>query len=183
MLAAMEKNPSKAGKEGAPPVLAWVVVRRGEAAAKCTIRPLRGTPGLVFLRYPPPQPVSAADFPDALLLAPGAPALSAADAGRPLLLLDASWRHARSMARAYPGIETRSIPPGWRTAYPRHSKVTEDPAEGLATVEALHAALAITGHRDDSLLARYRWAEEFLRLNAALLLACPLGGRTGIKGA
>lgn len=173
MLAGMEEHPKE---DGGASVRAWIVVRRGEEAAKCTIRPLRGTPGLVFLRYPPPGPVVAGDFPGALLLAPGAPALLAADTGRPLLLLDASWRHARSMARAYPGIETRSIPPGWRTAYPRHSKVSEDPAEGLATVEALHAALAITGRRDDSLLAHYRWAEDYLRLNAALLLACPQGG-------
>ena len=163
-------------EDAAPPVLAWVAVRRGEAASKCTIRPLRGRPGLVFLRYPPPAPVAAGDFPGALLLTPGAPPLSAADAGRPLLLLDVSWRHARSMARAYPGIETRSIPPGWRTAYPRRSKVSEDPAEGLATVEALHAALAVTGRRDDTLLAHYRWAADFLRLNADLLLACPPGG-------
>ena len=176
MLADMEEPSGKTMVKDNTSVLAWVVVRRGEAAAKCTIRPWRGRPGLVFLRYPPPGPVSPGDFPGALLLAPGAPALSAMDAGRPLLLLDASWRHARGMARAYPGIETRSIPPGWRTAYPRHSKVSEDPAEGLATVEALYAALAVTGHRDDSLLAHYRWAKEFLQLNAALLLACPRGG-------
>ena len=155
-------------------VRAWIVVRRGEAASKCTIRPLRGTPGLVFLRYPPPSPVSPADFPGAVLLAPGAPPLSLADASRPLLLLDASWRHARTMAKAYPGLETRSIPPGWRTAYPRRSKVSEDPADGLATVEALHAALAVTARRDDTLLAHYPWADAYLALNASLLAACPV---------
>lgn len=166
-----------------PPPLAWIVVRRGEAASKCTIRPLRGTPGLVFLRYPPPRPATPADFPDALLLAPGAPPLTAADATRPLLLLDASWRHARTMAKAYPGLETRSIPPGWRTAYPRHSKVSDDPADGLATVEALHAALALTGRRDDTLLARYPWAADYLRLNAPLLADCPADNRCGQSGA
>ena len=51
------------------PLRAWIVVRRGEAASKCTIRPLRGTPGLEFLRYPLAAPC---DFPGALLLAPGA---------------------------------------------------------------------------------------------------------------
>ena len=106
-------------------------------------------------------------------MAPGAPPLTAADASRPLLLLDASWRHALTMAKAYPGLETRSIPPGWRTAYPRHSKVTDDPADGLATIEALHAALALTGRRDDTLLARYPWAADYLRLNVPLLAACP----------
>ena len=152
------------------PLSAWIVIRRGEAASKCTIRPLRGTPGLEFIRYPLSAP---RDFPNALLLAPGAPPLTAADASRPLLLLDASWRHARTMARAFPALETRSIPPGWRTAYPRHSKVSEDPAEGLATVEALHAALALTGRRDDTLLAHYRWSSDYLRFNAPLLAACP----------
>ena len=160
----------------AVPPLAWIVIRRGESAAKCSIRPLRGTPGLVFLRYPPPCPVTPDDFASALLLVPGAPPLSPADASHPLLLLDASWRHARAMARAYPGLEPRSIPPGWRTAYPRHSKVSDDPSGGLATVEALHAALALTGRRDDTLLSHYLWAADYLALNAPLLAACP-GGR------
>ena len=96
-----------------------IVVRRGEDPAKCTVRPLRGTPGLEFRPYPLR---AKPDLSRHLLLAPDAPPLTLADAGRPLLLLDASWRHAGTMRRAVEPVEARSIPPGWQTAYPRRSK-------------------------------------------------------------
>ena len=147
-----------------------IIVRRGEDPAKCTVRPLRGSPGLDFLPYPlRPTP----DLSRHLLLAPDAPPLTPADAGRPLLLLDASWRHAAKMRKAVEPVETRSIPPGWRTAYPRRSKIHEDPDTGLATVEALFAALCILGCRDDALLRFYPWRDAFLDLNRGLL---PPGG-------
>jgi len=143
-----------------PPVL--IIIRRGEDPQKCTVRPLRGTPGLDFLPYPLRQ---KPDLSGHLLLAPDAPPLSPADAGRPLLLLDASWRHAAAMRRAVEPVESRSIPPGWRTAYPRRSKIHADPEAGLATVEALYAALCTLGIRDDRLLRAYPWREAFLALN------------------
>lgn len=139
-----------------------IVVRRGEDPAKCTVRPLRGSPGLDFLPYPLRQ---KPDLSRHLLLAPDAPPLSPADAGRPLLLLDASWRHAAKMRKAVGPVETRSIPPGWRTAYPRRSKTHADPDTGLATIEALYAALCVLGCRDDSLLRFYLWRDAFLELN------------------
>ncbi len=145
-----------------PPVL--IIVRRGEDPRKCTVRPLRGTPGLVFLPYPLRARPGLARH---LLLAPDAPPLSAADAGRPLLLLDASWRHAAAMRRAVEPVEARSIPPGWQTAYPRRSKTHADPETGLATVEALYAALCTLGLRDDALLRFYPWRAAFLDLNRA----------------
>ena len=145
---------------------ALIVVRRRENRVKCTIQPLRGTPGLEFVNYPlRVQP----DFSRHLLLAPDAPPLSRADAERPLLLLDGSWRHAAQMRKAIGSVEARSIPCAWRTAYPRHSKILADPDAGLATVEALFAAYCILGHRDDSLLHLYAWREKFLELNHALL--------------
>ncbi len=144
----------------APPVL--ILVRRGEDPRKCTVRPLRGDPGLDFLPYPLRQ---RPDLSLHLLLAPDAPPLTPADAGRPLLLLDASWRHAATMRRAVEPVEARSIPPGWRTAYPRRSKIHDDPGTGLATVEALFAALCTLGFRDDSLLRFYPWRDAFLDLN------------------
>ncbi len=143
-----------------PPVL--IVVRRGEDPAQCTVRPLRGTPGLDFLPYPLRR---KPDLSRHLLLAPDAPPLSPADAGRPLLLLDASWRHAAKMRKAVEPVEARSIPPGWQTAYPRRSKIHEDPEAGLATVEALFAALCTLGVRDDTLLRFYLWRDVFLELN------------------
>ena len=146
------------------PVL--IVVRRGEDPAKCTVRPLRGMPGLEFLPYPLRQ---KPDLSRHLLLAPDAPPLTAADAGRPLLLLDASWRHAAKMRQAVEPVEARSIPPGWQTAYPRRSKTHADPDAGLATVEALFAARCVLGCRDDALLRFYPWRAAFLELNRALV--------------
>jgi pre-rRNA-processing protein TSR3 len=144
-----------------PPVL--ILVRRGEDPRKCTVRPLRGTPGLDFLPYPLRL---RPDLSRHLLLAPDAPPLSPADAGRPLLLLDASWRHAVKMRKAVEPVETRSIPPGWQSAYPRRSKIHEDPDTGLATVEALFAALCTLGFRNDALLRFYPWRNQFLELNS-----------------
>lgn len=146
------------------PVL--ILVRRGEDPAKCTVRPLRGTPELEFLPYPLRQKPDLSRY---LLLAPDAPPLTLADAARPLLLLDASWRHAAKMRRAVEPIEARSIPPGWKTAYPRRSKIHADPETGLATVEALFAARCTLGFRDDSLLRCYPWRDAFLALNCDLL--------------
>lgn len=148
----------------APPVL--IVVRRGEDPAKCTVRPLRGTPGLDFLSYPLRQ---KPDLSRHLLLAPGAPPLSPADAGRPLLFLDASWRHADKMNKSVEPVESRAIPSGWHTAYPRRSKIHADPDTGLATVEALYAAFCVLGFRDDSLLRFYPWRGAFLELNRNLI--------------
>ena len=145
-----------------------IIVRRGEDPAKCTVRPLRGTPGLDFLPYPLRQ---KPDLSRHRLLAPGAPPLTSADADRPLLRLDASWRHAGKMRQAVEPVEARSIPPGWQTAYPRRSKIHADPDTGLATVEALYAALCLLGQRDDSLLRFYRWRESFLELNRSRIHA------------
>ena len=43
-------------------------------------------------------------------------------------------------------LALRSLPAEVETAYPRRSKVFEDPAGGLATIEAIFAALAIRSH-------------------------------------
>lgn len=143
-----------------------ILIRRGEDSHKCSVRPLRGTPGLEFLPYPLRR---NPDLSRHLLLAPDGPPLSRADAGRPLLLLDASWRHAARMRRTIEPIETRSIPTGWQTAYPRRSKTHLDPEAGLATIEALYAAFCTLGFRNDTLLRFYPWREAFLALNQALL--------------
>ena len=90
--------------------------------------------------------------------------LSAADAGRGLLLLDGSWNWARKMTRAFEAVPPRSLH-GYRTAYPRVSKQGTDPGHGLATVEALFLAYHILGRPTAGLLDHYRWAEEFLQLN------------------
>lgn len=144
-----------------------VIIRRGENRASCTILPLRGTRGLDFLLYPLRK---IPDLSRHLLLAPDAPPLTIADAGRPLLLLDANWHQAAKMRNAVEPVEARSIPQGWQTAYPRRSKIHTDPGNGLATVEALFAARCILGRRDNSILRLYHWRDTFLTINRSLLV-------------
>jgi ribosome biogenesis protein Tsr3 len=113
-----------------------------------------------------------------ILLEVGAPALSVEDrlvlASGPLILLDATWARIpklRTRIAFRPGarIERRSLPDWVQTAYPRVSKLREDPPAGLASVEALHAAAAILGEPVPDLLDAYRWRAEFLARNPRLL--------------
>jgi rRNA small subunit aminocarboxypropyltransferase len=175
-----DQEPSTPGANATRLIMAFpptVIARDGrENQKKCTIVPLRGRHDLVFLSHPANlQTPSRTDFKSVppidlngyVRLAPAGPELSPADAGSGLLLLDGSWRRAEAMIRAYQHIPPRSLT-GYRTAYPRVSKRGTDPANGLATVEALFLAYHILGRPTVGLLDHYRWAEEFLRLNNLL---------------
>jgi pre-rRNA-processing protein TSR3 len=140
-----------------------VIVRHShENPRKCSVLPLRGRPDLVFLGYPVKQRPALEGY---IRLAAEGPELSAADAGCGLLLLDGSWRWAEAMTRDFADVPPRSLH-GWRTAYPRMSKRGTDPANGLASVEALFVAYHLLGRPTTGLLDHYRWAEEFLHINA-----------------
>ena len=103
-----------------------------------------------------------------VLLHPEGQRLSAADAGHGLLLIDCSWRRLPVLLRAVDGAPApRSLPP-LVSAYPRRSRLFLDPAQGLASIEALVAALAILGDPRPELLDDYRWRDEFLSANPAL---------------
>lgn len=139
-----------------------VIVRHShENPRKCSVLPLRGRPDVVFLSYPVTERPSLAGY---VRLAAEGPELSPEDGDRGLLLLDGSWRWAGKMTRDFLDVPPRALS-GWRTAYPRTSKLGADPANGLASVEALVAAFHILGRPTEGLLAHYRWAEEFLRAN------------------
>lgn len=139
-----------------------VIVRHPhENPRKCSVYPLRGRPGIVFLNYPVADPPDLTGY---IRLAAEGPELSTADAAAGLLLLDGSWRWAAAMTRAFAEVPPRSLH-GWKTAYPRVSKLGTDPDNGLATVEALVAAYHILGRPIAGLLDHYRWAEEFLQSN------------------
>src|SRR5262249_26364552 len=97
-------------------------------------------------------------------LAAEGPELTAADAGCGILLLDGSWKWAGVMTREFEHVPPRSLH-GYRTAYPRVSKLGTDPDNGLASVEALFAAYRILGRPTEGLLDCYRWADEFLHVN------------------
>jgi pre-rRNA-processing protein TSR3 len=136
-----------------------VIRHANERLAKCSLTPLHGRPEITFLRARGQFRFDASGF---ILLSVGAPVLSAADAGPPLLLLDSTWRNLPALVRRIDGTPIlRSLPPEVRTAYPRVSKVSEDPSAGLASVEALYLARRILGDDDPSLLAAYHWREAF----------------------
>ncbi|MCH2100680.1 MAG: DUF367 domain-containing protein [Planctomycetes bacterium] len=106
------------------------------------------------------------------LLHPDGELLSPADASRPLLLIDSSWRDLPRVLRGVEGtLHKRSLPKGLVTAYPRKSNYFADPETGLASIEALHAAVTMLGQRDDRLLEGYYWSERYLERNADLLSA------------
>jgi pre-rRNA-processing protein TSR3 len=139
-----------------------VIVRHArENPRKCSILPLRGRPDVVFLTYPVKERPALEGY---VRLAADGPELSAADASAGLLLLDGSWRWAAAMTRDFADVPPRSLS-GWRTAYPRVSKLGTDPDNGLASVEALFVAYHVLGRPTDGLLAHYRWAEEFREVN------------------
>jgi pre-rRNA-processing protein TSR3 len=142
-----------------PPTL--IVRHARENRRKCSIWPLRGHPGIVILGYPVK---SMPDLTGYVRLAAEGPPLSSADQTAGLLLLDGSWRWAAAMTRDFEHVPPRSLS-GYRTAYPRVSKLGTDPDNGLASVEALFVAYHLLGRPTDGLLDHYHWGEEFLRLN------------------
>ena len=137
---------------------------RRERKSRCTIWPLRQHPALRVIHHPWKQPPDLTDY---FLLWHDAPELSVADGKKGLLLVDGSWRWAEKLSLPLSDIPKRSIQ-GIRTAYPRSSKLFEDPDGGLATVEALFAAHRILGKDIHGLLDYYHWAEQFLLLNPLL---------------
>ncbi len=138
-----------------------------ESLAKCSLTPLRGLAGVRFVDYHPDRRV---DADGRVLLDPHGELLTRADAGRDLFLIDCSWRRVEKLGRRVDGELLRRRLPPFVTAYPRRSKTFDDPSRGLASIEALYAASVVLGAPRPELLAAYRWREEFLELNAALLV-------------
>ena len=144
-----------------PPTM--IVVHPRENRKKCSVEPLRGRPGFQFATYRPDNPVSLPDQ-QYVRLGIGGPLLSHDDKHRGLLVLDGTWRWAEAMEAQYQHIPIRSLPP-WQTAYPRVSKVFEDPSTGLATIEAIWLAYWCLGRDTTGLLDHYHWGPQFLELN------------------
>lgn len=151
-----------------PPTI--IVVHPKEKRRKCTVEPLRARGGFLFWMFPSigPEPLDGY-----LRIGLGGPLMTAADCERGLLILDGTWRLARSMEPHFATLPVRGLLP-WRTAYPRTSKLFEDPAAGLATIEALFAAYAQMGRDTVGLLDAYHWREEFVTRNADLVARAPL---------
>lgn len=148
---------------------ATIIRHPKERLSKCSLEPLRNRTDLEFFKALPDLRVPADE---AIVLAVGAPPLAPADAGRRLLLLDSTWRLLPDLERCLVGEgQRRSLPAGLRTAYPRISKIGENPEGGLASVEALYAALWVLGQDVHGILDGYFWAGPFLEINSAWLAA------------
>lgn len=90
--------------------------------------------------------------------------IQASDIGRPILLLDSTWRLLPQLMRCVTGNPLRRrLPENVSTAYPRRSKISDDPKTGLASVEALYLARRLLSRADETLLDHYRWREQFLQ--------------------
>jgi pre-rRNA-processing protein TSR3 len=138
-----------------------VVIRHPrERKSKCSLQPLCGRPDIHFLNACEGFRFDATGY---ILLALDAPVLSSDDAALPLLILDSTWRLLPQLqATLYGNPVPRSLPTHLRTAYPRISKITPDPARGLASVEALYAARRLQGRTTEALLQNYHWRDLFL---------------------
>lgn len=136
-----------------------------EPAKKCSLTPLRGMEGL---RFEPLHGGKRVDAGRRIWLHPDGDELTPADRGVGLLLIDCTWRRVSKLSKLIDGELLKRRLPELVTAYPRRSKLTPDPEHGLASVEALYAALAILGDTRPELLKDYRWAAEFLAANPGL---------------
>ena len=142
-----------------PPTV--LVVHPKERRSKCTVEPLRGRSGFLFVKFPDDVPISLDHY---VRLGLGGPELSSDDADKGLLILDGTWKLAGRMEPTYADLPVRTLPP-IKTAYPRVSRLYEDPNAGLATVEALYAALRVMCRPVNGVLDEYHWRNEFLELN------------------
>ena len=142
-----------------PPTV--IVVHPRERRSKCSVEALRDRDGFVFNTFPHPVPLDITGY---IRLGIGGPVLSEVDSHRGLLLLDGTWRLAARMEPFYQHVEVRSLPLV-QTAYPRKSEVYADPSEGLATIEALYAALSLLNRDTTGLLDHYHWRTQFMDAN------------------
>lgn len=135
-----------------------------ENPKKCSVLPLKGRADLLFFHHPVRQPLALEGY---VRLAAEGPALSEVDRDHGILLLDGSWRRAGAMNQDFLQVPPRSLA-GYRTAYPRTSKMGTDPENGLASIEALFLAYHILGRPTKGLLDHYFWKDAFLELNQLL---------------
>ena len=135
-----------------------VIRHQKERLSKCTLAQLNEREDITFYKAKPGWRFDVTGF---TVLAMGAPELSVADSGRPLLLLDSTWRLLPKLQSCLYGSSLSRTLPAVSTAYPRESKLAQDPLCGLASIEALYLAKLVFGERDDTILESYYWREEF----------------------
>lgn len=152
-----------------------------ENRRKCSLEPLRGRSDVEFRRIFPEYPNPDLVVDGGIVLAVDSPVLDPRDRvvfdrarDARVIVVDGTWTKIQSVvANIVPSRDDaplifRSLPEGIVTAYPRRSKLREDPEEGLASIEALVAALHVLGRDWEGLLDGYRWADAFLDANREL---------------
>jgi pre-rRNA-processing protein TSR3 len=145
-----------------------VIQHRKERASKCSLRPLKSFETIKFYRYPLRMET---EFSKGYALSFEGPLLSPADHDAAIVVFDATWRYAQKMQKhpSFNIFEQRSLDFRWKTAYPRRQHDCKSPSKGLASVEALYAALLQIGQVDENLLNHYYWRVEFLKINEELI--------------
>ena len=156
------RSPTQDAQTAAPKTV--IVVHPREKRKKCTVAALRGHDDFHFVRFPKPSLLPLEGY---VRLGIGGPEISSKDRHHGLLILDGTWKLAQRMEPFYKDLPLRSLP-ALKTAYPRSSKYHDDPQEGLATIEALYAALRLMGRNTEGVLDHYYWKKEFLALNPEL---------------
>jgi pre-rRNA-processing protein TSR3 len=156
-----ERRPSVAGPASSrfPPTV--IVVHPREKRSKCSVEALRGREDFSFFTFPNRVTLPLENF---VRLGMGGEELNESDAAAGLLVLDGTWKLAQKMEPFYEDVPVRTLP-DIKTAYPRSSKMFADPIGGLATVEAVYAALRIMKRPLDGLLDHYHWKDTFLEAN------------------
>lgn len=154
-------------------VLFEVLVDRVETRKKCTILPLGYREDFRIKRFRRGQPLPPLCA-DLFLHLRGAPLDELVRDGlvadvRCLGLLDCQWGRCDAILSEGRATLPRlaRIPDGFVTAYRRQSRTGDDPAAGLASIEALFVAAAFLGHWDESLLREYHFGAAFLAANEA----------------
>lgn len=152
---------------GRKPVI--IIRHYRERLSKCTVEPLRGRNGYIFRTYQKHGVLDLSGLPDLsdyFRLDPqGVPLDRNRDAGKGILLIDATWRYAEKMIPLFRDLPARSLPETLRTAYPRRQFDAPNPETGLASIEALYACLKILGEETDSILDNYHWKDKYIEIN------------------
>ena len=150
--------------------LPTVVIRhRRENLKKCSLRGLEAREDFLFITYPEKMP-TLPDLSNYLLLAIDGEPLSEKDHFSGLLLIDSTWRLSEKILKHenLQNIARRSLPCGFKTAYPRRQDDCKDPGAGLASIEALYAAFYLSCRPTEGLLDHYYWKEQFLEKNSSI---------------
>jgi pre-rRNA-processing protein TSR3 len=152
--------------------LQTIIIRHTrENLKKCSLRGLEDLPEYLFYTYPKCLEKPFPSLESYLLLDVEGVPFTTEDKDKGLILVDATWRLAEKMVRctdALRPVAKRSIPQGFKTAYPRRQDDCPDPEAGLASIEALYIAFCLMGKSTDGLLDNYYWKESFLEKNDQL---------------